>query len=112
MSNRVNVKALLGQQRGSQTFGPLRIDWALSADKFSIGVNIYLSGQLVDLGTITRQQPNFPFNVAQGNDSAKGTLTGQFETAGQAQLLRGDFEWCVFDQCQSFRGIIADFTGE
>ncbi|MCB1055647.1 MAG: hypothetical protein KDD11_09070 [Acidobacteria bacterium] len=104
-------RLLLTQRSGSETFGPLRIDWNLSFDETTIQVRLYLSGQQVDLGVITRQQPNFPFDVAQGNDSAKGVLTGQFATAGQAQLLRGDFEWCVLDQCQSFKGIIANFGG-
>lgn len=102
--------ALLNRS-GSQTYGPLRIDWNRSFDEFSVQVRLFLSGQLVDIGTLTRQQPNMPFNVKQGNESAAGTLTGQFATAGQAQLLRGDFRWCIDEACDSFNGIVVSFSG-
>lgn len=109
MSDLVNVQALLRVYSGSQTFGPLRIDWRLTGDQFSIDVKIFLSGQLVDIGTLTRQQPNMKFKVKQGNESAEGTLTGQFATDGQATLLRADIKWCIGDECETFTGIIANF---
>ncbi|MCB1055648.1 MAG: hypothetical protein KDD11_09075 [Acidobacteria bacterium] len=107
----MTTKGVTAARSGNSVFGPLRIEWSVTEDSFAFRVLLYLSGQLVDQALLTRQQPNYPFDVQQGVTSAEGLLTAQFATSGQAQLLRGDFDYCIERSCQHYRGIIA-MTGD
>ena len=67
--------------------GPIEINCTPSATDQSVLVAVTLEGTAIASGKLTQENPNLPLNFSSGNDSISGTLSVQFATPGQINIL-------------------------
>jgi hypothetical protein len=70
--------------------GPISISVTPSTTSQSVEVQVSLSGNIAGSGLLTPNNPSLPINYKSGDDSASGTVSVQFATGEQLNLLMAE----------------------